>query len=89
MIMITVVWADHSTERPIPQDCKWSSWVEHGCSATCGKEVMRTKERRKLQEASNGGRNCKGATVFITPCNLSECENVGNMGKKILLITLP
>ena len=58
-----------------PQDCKWSAWVDHGCSATCGEHVMRTRKRIKLQEASNGGRRCRGATKRIMPCNLSQCEN--------------
>ena len=59
-----------------PRDCKWSAWVDHGCSATCGEHVMRTKKRMKLQEAGNGGRNCRGATRRIMPCNFPECENL-------------
>ena len=58
-----------------PQDCKWSAWVEHSCSATCGERVMRTMKRIKLQDAANGGRRCRGATKRIVPCNLSKCEN--------------
>ena len=58
-----------------PQNCKWSPWVDRGCSATCGEHVKRTKIRIKLQEASNGGKRCRGATKRILPCDLPECEN--------------
>ena len=67
---------DNDVRNSQPQDCKWGAWVDHGCSATCGKHVMRTTKRIKLQEASNGGRRCRGATKRIMPCNLSQCENV-------------
>ena len=88
IVLIAVVFADPSTLRPVPQDCKWSSWTEQGCSATCGADAMRRNERSKIQEASNGGLRCRGATIRILPCNLPECENLGNIGKTILLITL-
>lgn len=84
LIVIKVVFSDSSIQTPMAIDCKWSSWVEQGCSATCGKDAMRTKSRRKLQEASHGGRNCRGATIFVTPCNLPRCKNLGHIGKKIL-----
>ena len=76
LLVSAVVIAENSTEKPKAQDCKWSSWVDHGCSATCGEHVKRTKKRIKLQEASQGGRNCRGATTRIMPCKLPECENV-------------
>ena len=62
-------------EQSSPRDCEWSDWVDRGCSATCGEHVMRTKIRIKLQEASNGGKRCRGATKLILPCDLPECEN--------------
>ena len=62
-------------EQNSPQNCKWSPWVDRGCSATCGEHVKRTKIRIKLQEASNGGKRCRGATKRILPCDLPECEN--------------
>ena len=58
------------------QDCKWSAWVDHGCSGTCGEHVMRTKKRIKLQEAANGGERCRGATKLVMPCNLPQCDDV-------------
>ena len=66
---------NNDVRNPQSQDCKWSAWVDHGCSATCGEHVMRTRKRIKLQEASNGGRRCRGATKRIIPCNLSQCED--------------
>ena len=62
-------------EQSSSQNCKWSAWVDRGCSATCGEHVKRTKIRIKLQEASNGGKRCRGATKRILPCDLPECEN--------------
>ena len=62
-------------EQEASQNCKWSPWVDRGCSATCGEHVKRTKVRIKLQEASNGGKRCRGATKRIIPCDLPECEN--------------
>ena len=62
-------------EQNSPQNCEWSPWVDRGCSATCGEHVKRTKIRIKLQEASNGGKRCRGATKRILPCDLPECEN--------------
>ena len=60
----------------VPQDCKWSAWVDHGCSGTCGEHVMRTTKRIKLQEAANGGQRCRGATKRVMPCNLPQCDDV-------------
>ena len=60
----------------MPQDCKWSDWVDHGCSGTCGEHVMRTKKRIKLQEAANRGERCRGATKRVMPCNLPRCDDV-------------
>ena len=75
--IIGQAFSDNTDEKNSkPQDCKWSAWVDHGCSATCGEHVMRTTKRIKLQEASNGGRRCRGATKRIMPCNLAQCENV-------------
>ena len=76
LIVGTIVFAGESIVDPKPQDCKWSAWVDYGCSATCGEHVMRTKKRIKLQDAANGGRNCRGATTRNMPCNLRECDNL-------------
>ena len=76
LIVGTIVFSAESVVDTKPQDCKWSAWVDYGCSATCGEHVMRTKKRIKLQEAAHGGRNCRGATRRNMPCNLPECENM-------------
>lgn len=76
LIVSVIVFADESMATAKPQDCKWSAWVDHGCSATCGEHIMRTKKRLKLQEAKNGGKNCRGATTRRMPCNFPECENL-------------
>ena len=75
LIVAATVRSRGIEEQSSSQNCKWSAWVDRGCSATCGEHVMRTKIRIKLQEASNGGKRCRGATKRILPCDLPECEN--------------
>ena len=75
LIVAATVHSRGIEEQSPSQNCEWSAWVDRGCSATCGEHVMRTKNRIKLQEASNGGRRCRGATKRIIPCDLPECEN--------------
>ena len=75
-LLIGVALSDRNQDRSaVPKDCKWSAWVDHGCSGTCGEHVMRTKKRIKLQEAANGGERCRGATKKVMPCNLPQCDD--------------
>ena len=75
-LLIGVALCDKNEDKStVPQDCKWSDWVDHGCSGTCGEHVMRTKKRMKLQEAANGGQRCRGATKRVMPCNLPPCDD--------------
>ena len=61
---------------PISADCKWSAWVELGCSATCGKHATNTKTREKVNEALHGGQDCAGSNMMTTKCNLPECPGL-------------
>jgi len=75
-LLIGVALCDKNEDKSsVPQDCKWSDWVDHGCSGTCGEHVMRTTKRMKLQEAANGGQRCRGATKRVMPCNLPPCDD--------------
>ena len=53
-------------------DCVWGSWKESDCSATCGKESFRTKTRKVIKQATNGGK-CTGKGQVIETCNLDPC----------------
>ena len=53
-------------------NCTWSSWIESDCTATCGSEAFRTRNRRIIKEAKNGG-SCEGKNREIVSCNLDNC----------------
>ena len=59
--------------------CKWGSWVESHCTATCGKSATRTRNRKKLQKASNRKKECKGRQKITVSCNLDECPGKGKL----------
>ena len=54
-------------------DCKWTSWAESECSATCGSTATKTKTRRKAINEAHGGLSCPGEAINILPCNVDEC----------------
>ena len=53
-------------------DCSWSSWKESDCSATCGMESFRTKTRKVIKQAKNGGK-CTGKGQVMESCNPDPC----------------
>ena len=58
----------------IATDCLWSQWGSWTkCSGTCG-PAFRTRTRRVLIPARNGGR-CRGGTVEKWQCNLVPCKS--------------
>ena len=54
-------------------DCKWTSWVESECSATCGSSATKTKIRRKAINEAHGGVSCPGDAKLVVPCKVDEC----------------
>ena len=56
-------------------DCRWgmfSNWSR--CSRTCG-GGFETRERSKVREAANGGKECTGLSMEFRSCNLMACPS--------------
>ena len=54
-------------------DCKWSQWGEWpDCSHTCG-GGLRSRSRRVLVQAANGGQICEGGEIDLEDCNTQDC----------------
>lgn len=71
-----------TTQKPKPIDCKWGLWVvDRGCSATCGKESIKTMTRQKIRKSSNDGNDCIGKDTINIPCNVPECQTTSNPSK--------
>ena len=54
-------------------DCQWSSWSKWSpCTKTCG-EGQRTKTRKVLRTARNGGKDCVGDSRLTSQCQTRQC----------------
>ena len=54
-------------------DCKWGQWTIWGhCSEPCGGGVQH-RNRIIIEEAANGGAECKGSNEESRFCNESPC----------------
>eukprot|EP00929_Paragymnodinium_shiwhaense_P000590 TRINITY_DN100839_c0_g1_i1.p1 TRINITY_DN100839_c0_g1~~TRINITY_DN100839_c0_g1_i1.p1 ORF type:complete len:1646 (+),score=391.32 TRINITY_DN100839_c0_g1_i1:63-5000(+) len=58
-----------------PKDCVFSDWNDFTeCSASCG-GGWKTKTRRVIDYAENGGKPCDGNTTLGFTCNTKPCGN--------------
>ena len=53
-------------------DCKWGTWSEGNCNATCG-DAFRNIKRLVIQKAAYGGKNCTGISKKVEKCKLKPC----------------
>ena len=56
-------------------DCQWDKWKTGECSKTCGGGKLFI-ERKKITEASNGGKECSGNSTIIHECNVEHCPGI-------------
>ena len=54
-------------------DCEFSGWEIGPCNATCGPSSFRTKTRKIVTKAANGGQECTNETEIFENCNLDPC----------------
>ena len=77
---------DASTEAPVtqpsivvellPTDCLWSEWSDWSpCSATCGDSAVRSRNRKVIIPARNGG-SCRGKDLESWDCPPKPCESI-------------
>ncbi|XP_066930169.1 uncharacterized protein [Clytia hemisphaerica] len=67
-----------TTPRPAPINGGWSDWRNWSeCTPTCGKQRMKTKERKCDQPSpQNGGILCVGISIEHTQCENVPCPGV-------------
>ena len=59
----------------LPTDCLWSEWSDWSpCSATCGESAFRTRNRKVVIPARNGG-SCQGKDLESWDCPPRACES--------------
>ena len=59
----------------LPTDCLWSEWSDWSpCSATCGEKAFRTRNRKVVIPARNGG-SCQGKDLESWDCPPRACES--------------
>ena len=54
-------------------DCEFGRWKVGPCNATCGPSSFRTKTRKIVTKAANGGQECTNETEIFESCNLDPC----------------
>lgn len=62
---------------PLPIiDCAWGEWADwEVCSATCGKNIQRRRERSIKRYPQDGGHNCEGSKFQLSLCWLLACTH--------------
>ena len=56
-------------------DCKFGTWEEGRCSATCGTSAYKRLTRKIVQEPLFGGKPCKGTTNKTEICDIPPCPS--------------
>ena len=54
-------------------NCKWGSWIESDCTATCGKSAVKVRSRKREDVGLNGSKECKIEQETTVSCNLDDC----------------
>ena len=56
-----------------PINCEWDDFNDWGqCSKSCGGGIQR-RNRSRLVEAKDGGKDCDGKSVMFQLCNTQDC----------------
>ena len=57
-------------------NCTWSTWGEWSqCSATCGNNVTKTRQRQIAWDARNNGKSCEAeGSSETTSCDVGCCR---------------
>ena len=81
-IMILKMFTDdYGSEQASTLDCKWNDYTPWSkCSKTCGTGT-RKRERTVIQEAKNGGKECKGLSIETDNCTLPSCVETATQGR--------
>lgn len=59
--------------RNCPIDCEWGEYSDWSmCTKSCG-GGEKSRTRKKLIQAENGGAACEGDSTEVTPCNIDSC----------------
>jgi len=60
-----------------PQDCTWGDWEDWSeCAGKCGEPGSQTRKRKKLKEATAGGK-CEGEAEQTRPCKPEPGQSMG------------
>ena len=75
--MLNIVYTFSCNTSYISIDCRWSEINWSSCSVSCQSDYeqgIRTGTRFVVQEAQNGGLECRGSNVLQESCqNLPRC----------------
>ena len=76
-ILLNIVYIFSYNTSYISIDCRWSEIIWSSCSVSCQTDYdkgIRTGTRFVVQEAQNGGLECRGSNVLQESCqNLPRC----------------